>query len=351
MDIIKTIRDESEMWELFTRKEEYNPPFLDQYGRFPYYLSGYRDFMNPAVSSYLNEHGYRTYYPEGKKFAVCLTHDIDSIQAGFKSCMFNSAVTTLKGDIKSTSDNISYILNKKRYPDWNFKEIMELENKYDAKSSFYFLALRAGEKDHNYDIEDVADEIRFISDRGWEVGLHGGHQSYNNLEDLLEKKKRLEDVLGKEVIGYRNHFLRFKTPETWELLSQAGFKYDTTFGYADCVGFRNGMCHPFRPYNRNTDRQIEILEIPLVIMDCTMLRDYMRLNISDSWDITKKLIDTVEKYGGVITILWHNTYMKGEFLEFYEKILKYSYEKNAWITSGEEIYKWWSETEHSFGPA
>jgi hypothetical protein len=27
-----------------------------------------------------------------------------------------------------------------------------------------------------------------------------------------------------------------------------------------------------------------------------------------AWDVTKMLIDTVEKYNGVITILWHNTH-------------------------------------------
>ena len=34
-------------------------------------------------------------------------------------------------------------------------------------------------------------------------------------------------------------------------------------------------------------------------------------------------------------------YMVDESLKFYEKILKYCYEKGAWMTSGEEIWKWW----------
>jgi len=59
--------------------------------------------------------------------------------------------------------------------------------------------------------------------------------------------------------------------------------------------------------------------------------------------LAKMLIDTVEKYNGVITILWHNTYMFDENLKFYKKILKYCYEKDAWMTSGEELWKWWSK--------
>ena len=77
-------------------------------------------------------------------------------------------------------------------------------------------------------------------------------------------------------------------------------------------------------------------------MDGTLF-DYMRLDFEGAWKITKMLIDTVERHNGVITVLWHNTYMAGERLKFYEKILKYCYEKGAWMTSGEEICEWWNK--------
>lgn len=59
--------------------------------------------------------------------------------------------------------------------------------------------------------------------------------------------------------------------------------------------------------------------------------------------LAKLLIDTVEKYKGIITILWHNTCMVNDKLKFYEKILKYCYGKSAWMTSGEEVWVWWSK--------
>ena len=34
--------------------------------------------------------------------------------------------------------------------------------------------------------------------------------------------------------------------------------------------------------------------------------------------------------------------MEGRNLEYYEKFLKYVYEKKAWITNGEEVFNWWS---------
>ena len=112
-----------------------------------------------------------------------------------------------------------------------------------------------------------------IIDRGWEVGLHGGHTAYLNAQEMKIKKERLEKVTHQPVLGYRNHYLRFKVPDTWEYLSKAGFQYDTTLGYADCAGFRNGMCHPFRPFNLNTNHEIDILEIPLTVMDGSLESD------------------------------------------------------------------------------
>ncbi|RJS81947.1 hypothetical protein CW713_05725 [Methanophagales archaeon] len=338
--MIELLKQNKELWDLFTRKEEYNPLLLDQYNRFPYYLSKHRNIFEPRVSKFLIENGLNVEYPEDKKFAVCLTHDIDVVYLSNSGIMLNVAKLLKNRQFKGAFKVLFNNVNKKWNPWWNFKDIMALEEKYGAKSSFYFLTLNEEDLDFNFKVEDLKYELENIVDNGWEVGLHGGRRAYNNLIEIKEKKQRLEKVLGKKVIGYRNHFLKFKVPDTWELLSKAGFKYDTTFGYADCVGFRNGICHPFKPFNLVTDKMIDILEISLTIMDFTLF-DYMKLDMEGAWKTTKLLIDTVEKYSGVITILWHNTYMVDEMLKFYEKILKYCYEKRAWMTSGEEILEWW----------
>ncbi|AKB34723.1 hypothetical protein MSSAC_0133 [Methanosarcina siciliae C2J] len=337
------LKENTELWDLFTKKEEYNLTFSDQYNRFPYYLSRHKNIFEPRVSKFLIANGLQPEYPDEKKFAVCLTHDIDMVYPDKLYPILGSLKALARRDLTEAMKTPFCRVNRKWNPYWNFKEIMKLEAKYDAKSSFYFLVLNPEETDFNYNIRGLESELGFISDSGWEVGLHGGHESYNSLEDLKEKKSRLEEVLGKRIIGYRNHFLRFRVPNTWELLSKAGFKYDTTFGYPDCAGFRNGMCHPFKPFNLNTGQQIDIVEIPLVIMDRSLFRDYMRLDFKKAWKFTKNLIDTVEQYNGIITILWHNTYMQGENLKFYEEILNYCSRKSAWITSGEEVCNWWNK--------
>ena len=175
--------------------------------------------------------------------------------------------------------------------------------------------------------------------------MHGGYYAYKELNEITAEKRRLENVSGKECIGYRNHYLRFLVPETWEYLAKAGFKYDTTLGFNDAVGFRNGMCHPFKPFNLNSQKTIDILEIPLVIMDSALLT-YATSSPEQAWKVARDMVDITEKLGGVLTVLWHNTAFarpdRKEWRKIYEKILVYGTEKNAWITSGEEIFNWWS---------
>ena len=343
------LRQQRELWDLFTWKEEYTPKRLDQYGCFPYADSTYQNVLEPVVSKYLIEKGFVFEYPDNRQFAVCLTHDVDEIYPPLKHTLLSSFTCLKKWNISGLREHMFWKLNgKEKSPYWNFKKIITLEEKYDARSSFYFLATDADISRFRYPIEDLKDELGSIIDSGWEVGLHGGYYAYDNLEEIREEKKRLEKVSGRKVNGYRNHYLRFKIPDSWEFLAEAGFRYDTTFGYNEMVGFKNGMCHPFRPYNLRTDREVNLLEIPLTIMDDTLFD--LAKSYEGAWDLTKKLIDSVAAYHGVICLNWHsesfNCPFKNQREIMYEKILHYCYGKKAWITDGEKIYNWWEKNKY-----
>jgi len=343
------LRQNSLLWDLYTRKEEYHSHHLDQHDRFISAHGAYQDILDPAVSRYLIHNGFRPDYPEDKPFAVCLTHDVDEVYPPYRHIFLSSMTCLKKLDFTRLRRQVSWKLHEKeKSPYRNFREIMDLEKKYGACSSFYFLATHSDIRRFRYDIEDLEDELVQIHERGWEVGLHGGYYAYNDLEEILREKKRLEQVMDKKVIGYRNHYLRFQVPGSWENLARAGFLYDTTLGYPDRAGFRNGMCHPFHPYNLNTDSEINILEIPLSVMDVTgfeLVKSY-----EEVWNLVKGLIDTVASYKGVICLNWHNDSFNCPFKNtrktMYEKILEYCYSKKAWMTSGENIYSWWKKNEY-----
>jgi len=340
------LKQNQNIWDLFTRKEEYSPEKLDEHGRFLFAEKSIRNASEPEASRYLMNHGMQVEFPENKKFAVCLTHDVDDIYPPPSHCLLSSVCCLKSLNFRGSAVQLLWKFRGKEYsPYLNLSKIMDLEASYGAKSSFYFIATEADPIRFRYDIEDIEHHLKEISDRGWEVGLHGGYYSYNNPEAIKKEKKRLEDVLGKTVLGFRNHYLRFKTPDSWEILADAGFSYDSTFGHSNSVGFRNGMCHPFRPYNLKEDREIKILEIPLVVMDVSLFATSK--SFEEAWERTQNLIDITASLNGVITLLWHNFVFgcsfRKDWVKLYEKVLEYCSGRGAWMTSGEEIYRWWGD--------
>jgi hypothetical protein len=336
------LMQQGDLWDLFTRKDDYGrPPALEH--RSLYRLNGRGDVSAAPVSRFLGEHGLRWEYPEGHGFGVCLTHDIDDIYPPPGHMVLSAAHDLARIDPAGAGRQFAWkLLGKKHSPYRNFREIIRLEQEYGGQSSFYFLGDGNDVRRFRYDVEDLAGDLGEIVDQGCEVGLHGGYYTYGSLEAMKEEKRRVEHVLNRPIHGYRNHYLSFKVPDTWDLLARAGFGYDTTLGYNDRPGFRNGMYHPFRPFSRTTRRPVDIVEIPLTIMDESLF--WGNRPAGEAWPLARRLIDDVAAGGGVITLLWHNNVLAAGFrrpwAHMYQKILQYCREKNAWITSGENVWKW-----------
>ena len=329
------------MADTFILREEYGRSEVDR--KTPGAADA-RRVREPIVSKYLAEQGLKFEYPDDKKFAVCLTHDVDDIYLPLSHAAMAAAFHAKNLDGRGLRKDVR-LQRDENSPYRNFGKIMKIEEEYGAVSSFYFMATDRDPKRFRYDIEDMGNELGEIADRGWEVGLHGSYYAYNDPVEVRNEKSRLEKVLGKSVIGYRNHYLRLNVPHTWQILSDAGFLYDTTLGYSNIIGFRNGMCHPFRPYDLESGRQMDILEIPTAVMDCALFEQVRSLE--DAWDLAKGAVDATERYGGVINLLWHNDTFSAPFrdrwVKVYDRLLKYGREKNAWITSGENIFRWWQK--------
>lgn len=336
---------------MFTKREEYNPIKVEKHGRFAYKFSEYKNALQSNVSEYLIKQGFCADYPDSKKFAIVLTHDVDDVYITLRQVL-RSITPPTDRFIFGFKKLLIEKLSERKLAYANFEKIIQLEKKYDATSSFYFLATEKDVFGYKYRLEDIKDEIFCILDEKCEVGLHTGYYSFDDIDQIKNEKEKIEKIIGKRIIGVRNHVLRFKIPRSWELLANAGFEYDTSFGYHDMIGFRNGMCHPFQPFNLIQNKEIGILEIPLNVIDMTLF-SYMNMGAEKSWDVIRNLIDTVQKLNGVLTILWHNwtfsfpvSYagMFGEeWTNLYEKILEYCYKKNAWMTSGKEICEYYKK--------
>lgn len=288
--------------------------------------------MNKKVSSI---------WPDGKKFAICLTHDIDRVKKTYQY-LTHFAKTLRPYHLIS----VFY----KEEPYWNFEKIIKLEKRYGVRSTFFFLnetkklnpfhpgrwSLSLGR--YSFQDEKIAEIIQKLYANGWEIGLHGSYESYKDKNLLKKERKELEAVLGDEITGIRQHYLNLDIPRTWKIQQEVGFKYDASFGYRDKIGFRDRKYLPFHPFNGST-----FLEIPLAIMDVALFRNSR--NVEDAWKKCVMLINETEKHNGLLAVVWHQrVFNEKEFYGYsmiYERIIQKGITRDAWIGSVGEIAKWW----------
>jgi hypothetical protein len=177
--------------------------------------------------------------------------------------------------------------------------------------------------------------IQWADEQGVEMGVHPGYNSFMSPQLLADEAQCCRKALQSERIGGRQHFLRW-SPETWLDWERCGLIYDSSVGYAERVGFRAGTCVPFLPWLWKENRRADLLEIPLVVMDETLLyAGYMALQPTESLEVVRKLMRRCTTVGGVFTLLWHNSNLTPPFSLYYSGIID--------ALSGVPNYDWESD--------
>jgi hypothetical protein len=184
---------------------------------------------------------------------------------------------------------------------------LSIERKLDA--SVYWMASSRGNWDSGYDprLPAVRNVIQWLDDNQIENGFQAGYNTFRAPEKLRREVAVLREVLGDRPLGGRQHYLRW-CPETWIHWETSGLRYDSTVGYADRIGFRAGTCIPYRPWLFALNRPAELLEIPLLVMDGTLVV-YMKLQEEESVSQVQDVLNRCRAVGGVFTLVWHNNHL------------------------------------------
>ena len=329
----------------------------------------YRPIVDEA---YLSESKQPIQWPEDKTFAACLTHDVDDVSVyslqqslrPFVSPFNGLSLTVDKVErVNRLSKNLikSALLGFKKDPLHCYERWMNIEKDKGSRSTFFFWPGWSNVKKHHhtdciYDLDDhvkfdsqkcsVAEMMREIHRQGWEIGLHSSWYSFNNADELKRQKQAIEMTLDSSIHSVRQHYLHYDIRNTPRAHSEAGFKYDSTLGFNGNIGFRFGTCYPWHLYDHKTQKQLSIVELPLIIQDVAMLspKKSMRLDSEMAFNYIALLADRVKEVGGVLTLLWHpNEIINPEFVKVYTRSLEYLKSQNCWMTTVKEIGDWWQE--------
>ncbi|MFQ5482091.1 MAG: hypothetical protein ACE5ER_04975 [Nitrospinaceae bacterium] len=251
------------------------------------------------------------------------THDVDAVRKTwpirFKQLAFqtyNAGRNCLQGKVGRALDRLThaaqFLLGGDDY--WRFEELVALEEAAGVRSHFNFYGGAGGWArtamqiflDPDYDVLEpqVRDLIKNLSQLGYRIGVHSSFYSWNAPEQLQSEKERVERALEGATTVCRNHWLRFSWKDAWETQQAVGFQMDTTLGFNDRSGFRVGAALPIHPWAPDKRQPMEILSLPMVIMD-SHVYDYQDLDDPAREAQLSFWLEEVRQVKGVATLIWH----------------------------------------------
>ncbi|MEQ1849965.1 MAG: hypothetical protein ABMA01_00085 [Chthoniobacteraceae bacterium] len=303
--------------------------------------------------------------PTRHSFIACLTHDVDHVGIRNHKCdhtMFGFLYRAIVGSVvkvcrgrmtmRQLCTNWAAVL---RLPFvhmgiakdfwYQFDRYREIEA--GLKSTFFVVPFKGhagvdtngakpSKRATRYDVSDIVDEINGITAGGGEVSLHGLDAWIDSREGLKERE-RIAKVTGAREIGVRMHWLCFGE-QSPRILEEGGFAYDSTVGYNECVGFRSGTSQVFKLVGT-----ANLLELPMHIMDTALFYpSHMNLDPADADAVVDGLFKNATRFGGVMTINWHDRSVAPERLwgDFYIGMLGRLKMRGPWFAKGLDAVRW-----------
>jgi peptidoglycan/xylan/chitin deacetylase (PgdA/CDA1 family) len=311
--------------------------------------------------------------PAGHKFIACLTHDVDhasirahkfdrtvagfvyraTVQSFFHFCSGRKSLLEL---LSNWAAVISLpLVQLGLLPDiWSrLESYADLE---EGIPSTFFVIPKAGEPGRlrsgntapklravRYTLAKVSDELCRLIHTGHEIALHGLN-AWLSPEDATHECVVLQNAVDRSgsapIRGVRMHWLYYDQSSS-SVLDQAGFHYDSTVGYNRTIGYRSGTCQVYKPLE--TQR---LKELPLHVMDTALLFPaYMNCRPDEARVKVKALISNAVRFGGVLTINWHDRSIAPERLwhRLYADIIAELKNSGAWFATASKAVAWFEK--------
>jgi len=307
-------------------------------------------------------------WPDGRSFAVALTHDVDTLRLGAPlELLSNLAKAVIRRDPVSAR----LVLAGLRHagapaadPFFAFPAWRRYEGQRGLRSAFY-LFLRdpqapAALHDSRSHVANTAlpwEVLRDAVDAGWEFGLHPSLHARRAAGAFARSRAWLSERLGREVVGLRHHYYAFdwRAPHrTFRAHAAAGFRYDASLAWRDRAGFRAGTCLPFAPFDGDRDRPIDLVLLPTVLMDshvATSVRRGTRAYLDNPAEVARadRLVADARAAGGLVVLNWHQEaicddwHLAGVLARLEHFLLPLLADSDAWVATPAAIAAHWHE--------
>jgi hypothetical protein len=314
---------------LITRYEEYLKHQEDEYGRYAHinslaYREGFLDL--PMINIWLVafRESLQARFPTLKfkrqQFSCNITYDIDIaysyLHKGVLRTIAGFVRALLKGKWKEIDDRWLVLTGKKQDPFDCFEWLDALHLYCRLKPYYFFLVAKKQEgydKNISTDVKPFRELIEYYASR-YEVGLHPSWKSGDHPRLLKEELEWLEVITDKPVVSSRQHYIRFKTPETFRTLVEAGIRHDFSMGYGSINGFRASVCSSYKWYDLEREQITELVISPFCFMDANSFYEQKQTPEQTYMELVK-YYELVKKLKGNFIPIWHN-HIIGNDLQF-----------------------------------
>jgi hypothetical protein len=156
----------------------------------------------------------------------------------------------------------------------------------------------------------------------WDVGMHYNYDTFLQADRFAAQLAQLQQTTSRPIVTGRAHYLRFDPFKSFAFLRQFGIYTDESSGYADRIGYRNGIAGIFQAFDAETRRPLDIWEAPLTIMEATAVEQYGATAVA----VMERHMRHLRRIGGALTIVVHPGQFFNpehrEMLGFYHDLLK-----------------------------
>ncbi|MCF7858841.1 MAG: hypothetical protein K9N07_05880 [Candidatus Cloacimonetes bacterium] len=286
----------------------------------------------------------RNTWPEGKKFAVSLSHNIEFWNFWTDKQFQESQRKNKKFNLKLFLRLLVNKIDKKYFfePAKVIKKIINKEKKLRSSSTFFILT-KADFPDERRNYFDNEASFRQIKEllKGSSVNLFGSKEAGFQYHYLPAELDKLSEFSAN---GFRVRYLNLNYQSLFHTLENGKVKYDSSIGFDEHTGYRAGISYPFNPYNIKEDRQFNILEIPIVALDSSL----MKQNENKYYKAKKKiarLIKSAKHHKSHISVSWHTHHFDPvdfpHWNKLYWKLLNFAKKNSAWLCSLDKMYNYW----------
>jgi hypothetical protein len=289
-------------------------------------------------------------WPGAAPFAALLTADVDLPRRNTWRAVASRLLgrpTGMPVDSRSPPGALSYVpRGDERDP--YLASLLRLARERPGRPSvqtFFFLSGRHGRRDPYVLQSDpaLARQAVDLALSGREIALHAPYDCWLNASDYAQALDSFEAATGTRPCGVRQHFLRFRCPQTWRAQAEAGLVYDASAGFASYEGFRFGTSLPFQAFDAERGRTLSLWIIPLAAMDTT-LRAYRGFEPKDAEEQLQRLAGQARRVGGALSLLLHNS-STGEgwrgWEEIFDSFLADLAEQNPWTPTVAQFLDSW----------